>query len=227
MNAIYKSAIASFMVALLLTVLNTTVFQETFFQNQYKSLNTAQSMKMSESDLFKATHSLFDYLKDKQDHIDLKVRVDNRDVEMFNTREKTHMVDVKNLYQGIMTIRLFCSCYSLLIMGVYLLRRDYLNPFQSLKNIVHGIMMPLIVLAWVSLYAYLDFSSFWIHFHQLLFNNDLWLLNPATDRMIQMFPEPFFNALVMRIIIVFGTVFMAAILVATVFQKYLKKRSNV
>lgn len=226
MNAIYKSAVASFIVAILITALNVTVFQEAFFQNQYESLQTAESMKMSKSDLFKATHTLFDYLKDKQDHIDLKVRVNQQEVEMFNTREKVHMIDVKNLYQGIMTIRLLCSCYSLLIMGVYLIRKDYFNPFQTLRNVVYGVMMPLMALAWISLYAYLDFSSFWIHFHQLLFTNDLWLLNPATDRMIQMFPEPFFNALVMRVILVFGTVFISAILGVTFFQKYLKKWSK-
>jgi integral membrane protein (TIGR01906 family) len=35
------------------------------------------------------------------------------------------------------------------------------------------------------------FEPLWDRFHEVVFTNDLWRLNPATDRLIQMFPEAF------------------------------------
>ena len=36
------------------------------------------------------------------------------------------------------------------------------------------------------------FDSFFIGFHKLFFDNDLWLLNPQTDLLIALMPTPFF-----------------------------------
>jgi len=49
-----------------------------------------------------------------------------------------------------------------------------------------------------------DFSGFWVQFHHLFFNNDLWLLNPETDILIQMLPQQFFYDLVVRILGMFA-----------------------
>ncbi len=40
-----------------------------------------------------------------------------------------------------------------------------------------------------------DFDALFIRFHQLVFTNDLWLLDPATDALIRMLPEPFFESM--------------------------------
>ncbi len=39
--------------------------------------------------------------------------------------------------------------------------------------------------------ALAGFEGAWDRFHFLAFSNDLWRLNPATDHLIQMFPEAF------------------------------------
>ena len=38
-----------------------------------------------------------------------------------------------------------------------------------------------------------DFNAAFIKFHEIFFDNDLWLLDLRTDVLIQMFPEEFFN----------------------------------
>ena len=37
-----------------------------------------------------------------------------------------------------------------------------------------------------------DFNKYFIIFHHIFFNNDLWMLNPDTDLLINIVPEPFF-----------------------------------
>ena len=56
-------------------------------------------------------------------------------------------------------------------------------------------------------YALMDFTGFWIGFHELFFTNDLWQLNPANSIMINMFPETFFAGMVFRITLTFLVVY--------------------
>lgn len=48
-----------------------------------------------------------------------------------------------------------------------------------------------------------DFNRYFTYFHLIFFNNDLWLLNPNTDLLIQMLPEEFFISIFIRIILFF------------------------
>ena len=59
----------------------------------------------------------------------------------------------------------------------------------------------------------LTFSSSFIRFHEIFFRTDTWLLNPATDNLIRMFPEAFFFDIFVRIVltsVVFATILLIA-----------------
>ena len=58
-----------------------------------------------------------------------------------------------------------------------------------------------------------DFSKYFVVFHQIFFDNDLWILNPATDLLINIVPEPFFMDTAIRIGLLFAAMtvlFLAA-----------------
>ena len=44
-----------------------------------------------------------------------------------------------------------------------------------------------------------DFNKYFVIFHHIFFNNNLWILDPAEDYMIRMLPEGFFYDFVFRI----------------------------
>lgn len=71
----------------------------------------------------------------------------------------------------------------------------------------------------LSFWASIDFTNFWISFHELFFTNDLWLLNPMTDLMIQMFPETFFFDMVIQIIVVFFATFSILLILSFLVRK--------
>ena len=79
-----------------------------------------------------------------------------------------------------------------------------------------GGALALAALIWVAafglaaLWALADFNGAFTAFHHMLFTNDLWLLDPATDRMIRMFPEPFFIDIAARIGLRIGGVLACA-----------------
>ena len=54
---------------------------------------------MSMEDLDRATVMLLDYLNDRRDDLDMQAEEFGVMAETFDEREKTHMIDVKNLYR--------------------------------------------------------------------------------------------------------------------------------
>ena len=48
-----------------------------------------------------------------------------------------------------------------------------------------------------------DFTKYFTVFHEIFFDNDLWLLNPNEDLLINIVPEPFFVDTAARIATVF------------------------
>ena len=55
------------------------------------------------------------------------------------------------------------------------------------------LLFGVLVIGAVGVMVAIGFESTWERFHELAFTNDLWLLNPRTDHLIQMFPEPFWQ----------------------------------
>lgn len=209
-------AIVCFIFGLLVTMFNLAVFNERFFETQYKALNTAESMNMSGEDLMLATHTLLDYLQNKRDDINVEVVVEGKNVPMFNQKEIDHMVDVKDLFTGLNSLQM--AAYVIFIILIVAL--TITNRMSSLTNSIYRALgVYLFVIGGIALYAFIDFSGFWVIFHKVLFSNDLWLLNPNTDRMINMFPEVFFNRLVIRVMIHFVIVFVAMYIIAKIREK--------
>jgi len=82
------------------------------------------------------------------------------------------------------------------------------------------------VIAALGLYAALDFNSFWTSFHLLFFSNNLWLLDPSTDILIMMVPGEFFFDLVIRIILLFASAFIASVIVSFIAKRVIGKKER-
>ena len=78
----------SLIVFLLLSSIDMNCFNVTFFEEQYRELNTAESLQMPQEDLMKATTTLLDYLRGDVDSIEVDVRINGVTQEAFNDRER-------------------------------------------------------------------------------------------------------------------------------------------
>lgn len=111
--------------------------------------------------------------------------------DVFNQREMTHLSDIRGLF------RLFDRAWILLIplaaLAVALIKK--LDP----RGFWLGTGLCVLLLGAVATYIALDFENAFILMHRLLFTNDLWLLNPNTDLLICLMPEPMFTFLAGRL----------------------------
>lgn len=197
----------SMIIVLLITSVDICAFRKSFYAKEYQKLNTANEMRMEENGLLESTYALLDYLKGNRDDIIVHTKVNGIEREVFNERETLHMFDVKNLYVNVMNVRNILFVFSIISLFYLVWKRKkasvwYLAEMFPKVSLFIGLFF-LVLSFWASV----DFTDFWISFHELFFTNDLWLLNPMTDLMIQMFPETFFFDMVIQIIIVFFSAF--------------------
>ena len=217
-----------FIVFLLLATIDTISFNKDFYQTQYEKLEIAEFISISDDDLMKTTNVLLDYIQDDNDDLTLIVQIDGIDREVFNKKEKDHMVDVKNLYLNAMLVKDICL-YTFIVsilMLVYFKRKNALDYFLS--SFIQAIKIFSILLVVVIFGAIVDFDALWRLMHKIFFTNDLWILDVNTDVMIMMFPLEFFNAIVTKIIIGFITSIAIVLSICQIVghSRFLKRENN-
>ena len=211
-------------IGILLSVIFALAFNRNFYSYEYRKGDQAAQIGMSDHDLMKATDTLLDYLEDKRDNIRVEATISGTKTEVFNERETLHMKDVKTLYQNAVMTRNI-----LLITGtviLILLCRRHQNQWHQIlsKGYRYGMILILMIVILILIWAVADFYDFWMDFHYLFFDNDLFLLDPNTSVMINMFPETFFSDLVILIIIVFGVISAVTAMILSMINRHYEKR---
>ncbi len=213
-------------VGLLIASIEMFAINAGFFQSEYAKLETAHSIGISEDDLTKVTQKLLDYTTDADDNLDIQAEIQGQLQEVFGQREKDHMVDVKALYLGARNVR----TVSLIAAVVLTAAAFIIGRKKTLKTLCKSFLWTsagfVVLVGAISIYAALDFTGFWTSFHHVFFTNDLWILDPSTDVLIQMVPEQFFSDLVSRIIARFVSIFLTLNLVSIVGLIIIKKRGK-
>jgi integral membrane protein (TIGR01906 family) len=172
-----------------------------FYAAEYAKYGNAAALGMSGPDLLAATAQLLSYLRGEAPDMNIRAVIAGRTQEMFNEREKTHMVDVRLLYGHMLRAGAAGAALGLLGAGLLVWRRGWRRGAAAwgrgyLKALAAAAGVFLVLVAVITR----DFTAFWTNFHGVFFTNDLWLLDPETDRMIVMFPEGFFFDLVEEIL---------------------------
>ena len=182
----FLSAIAglALFLSLLLTSIDLLCFNRSFFRLQYSINHTAESIGMSEDRLMNATNTLLDYMQGKREDIKVVENVNGSEREIFDERETLHMVDVKNLYLNAMTTRNILLVGSVVLLAFLVLthrNESYMILTNAYRN---GLLFLGSLLVFIGIYAIVDFNDFWINFHYIFFDNDLFLLDPNVSIMI-------------------------------------------
>ena len=155
--------------------------------------------KLINDDLKNLCSELMKYISGKIPFLETKVTIDNALTEFYSVRSKIHMADVRHL---IIVFRNICfASIAVCIFSIFKLM-NVKDAIQNLKKAyVKTLVILVSILAILIIIASLDFSSFFVKFHEVLFTNDLWLLNPSEDYIICLLPEKLFMTYAIRIVI--------------------------
>ena len=173
-----------------------------YYENEYTRYQVADDVHMEMDDLLYVTDEMMAYLRGSRDDLNIDTVVDGTPREFFNAREKAHMADVRNLFLGGLALRrlcLFLAAASVALLALLKVPLKHLLP----RMLCAGTVLFLGVTALLAGIISTDFTKYFIIFHKIFFTNDLWQLDPRTDLLINIVPEPFFMDTAARIGITF------------------------
>ncbi len=162
-----------------------------YFEKEYTKYNVLEDVRMEMDDLLEVTEEMMDYLRGDREDLHVPTIIDGKPGEFFNEREIAHMADVQRLFLGGFAIRRIC--FGIMAFAAALLFVMKANVKNILpKAICHGTIIFFAVTAALAGLISTNFTKYFIIFHKIFFNNDLWILDPSTDLLINIVPEPFF-----------------------------------
>ncbi len=220
----FLATIAGFLllIALFVTVLDVISFDRSFYKTEYIKYNNAEIIGISEEDLENVTEVLLSYIEGDRDNLDVEASISGEYREVFNQKEKDHMVDVKVLYQTAISVRNGCFLGFIIVALIYYKKYKQNSLYYLCKGYLKAFGYTLSLFIVVGFFAFLDFNAFWTLFHQLVFTNDLWLLNPNTDILIMMVPLGFFYDLVFKI----ATTYLVSVITLMIIAAFIKRRGT-
>lgn len=199
----FSQWMAGLIVSLLLLTMSISAYayNDDLYMKLYLENNVLERTGMDEENLANVTDGLIAYMTDNAETLDMKAVIRGKEREVFNKREKDHMIDVKYLFQLNESIRgvLFGTVLFLVGIAIWRGQKIFITGIFKKQAIVS-----LLLAGSLLVISLTDFTSAFIKFHHIFFSNDLWILDPRTDTLIQMLPEQFFKSMAMMM---FGTWF--------------------
>ena len=150
----------------------------------------------------------------------LRVTVDGVEQDAFNAREIQHMEDCQRLFDLLRTLRLSLAIAAALLVMLSLILEWKEKPARagSVAPVWIASLILIVPLAIFGVWAAIDFNSAFSFFHRLLFTNDLWLLNPATDLLIRICPSSMFANMGLRIALRSAVILLGVPLLLTILK---------
>lgn len=123
---------------------------------------------------------------------------------VLNEREQAHMADVRTVFRGLWIL----AAISLAVLVVASRGRDRARMWRAVRRGALGLTVGVVILGAVALVA---FDQLFELFHRIFFPAGSYLFDPATDRLVQLFPFQFWEetATVVGIVIIGASLVVA------------------
>ncbi len=164
-----------------------------FHQRGFRDHNVDQVTGISFEELDASDEDLVRYFEDDRSTLRIQVTIDGQETSLFNEEETRHMRDVKTLMRAVYRLNEVSLAVILAYAGGVVLWSRERTPRDLARYALFGVGVGLALVAGVGALAVTGFDAAWTAFHEVAFRNDAWQLDPDTDRLIQMFPEPFWQ----------------------------------
>ena len=193
----------------------------------FRDNQVATTTGLDDTQLARIADAFVAYFQGPPGQIQMQVTAFGQPRALFNDREVTHMEDVQALIQWFLRMQFVAAAVVVVRLAAVVVFDRSPAPIGREMLWSTGLMVALVVL--VGVLSLMDFEGLWTRFHQIAFRNDLWQLDPTTDYLIMLFPEPFWFTATIRMAttVALQTVLLAAVGVALIFsQRFLGDRPS-
>jgi integral membrane protein (TIGR01906 family) len=195
-TAIFSVALAVF---LLTSGVRWVTLGESFYLDEFAKYHISRVTGLSNDELAKVARAFVTYFQSEPGRLDVVVNLPEGPTRLLNEREIIHMEDVQLLVQKI--LRLWTLSLAMLILSgivIVAVDRETAGRAVLIASAIGGALAVFVIGA-LGVASLIDFERLFLQFHFMSFSNDFWLLDPRTDRLIQLYPEGFFYDSALRI----------------------------
>ena len=208
MKSIYGSTIthkaAAFICGLcLLFILLTTSLQAVcywipdWWRNEYAKYDTPSNVRgeMSLDDAVHVTEDMLEYCIGRLDTLDdTEATIDGVTAPFFTDREKAHLADCRELFlKGIRARVIACLILAAFVIFIYVHNGKQKTSVLLAKGYLRSLGFIVVLAAVIAVLCVIDFTQVFTVFHHIFFDNDLWILYPDRDNLINIMQEDVFS----------------------------------
>lgn len=196
------------------------------YQGGFERYDVSRITGITDADLSQVSADIRSYFNSRKEPLEVRTRIFGVERDLFNSKEITHMRDVKRLVWGVYAVAAVTAFYLLAatVFGLVRQRRRFAGILA--RRLLWGGALTIALIVGVGLFALVGFDTLFLKFHQLSFANDLWQLDSRTDVLVMLFPQDFWLDATMWV----ATRALAAALVIGVvaggYLLYLRRRAN-
>ncbi len=197
MRYIGMVATAGFVIALPILLFTTNIrflaSDTGFLESSLRRHDSAENTGVALGELDYAVGAIVRYFEDDAQTLRILVFTGGEETALFSAEETLHMQDVKGLMRTIFRANEVALGFVLAYVAGTVLWAGERSGRDLARDTLAGVGVGGAVGVAVGILALVGFESAWERLHEIVFTNDLWLLDPRTDRLIQMFPESFWE----------------------------------
>lgn len=192
-----------------------------FYQKEYERYEVLSKLDMEMEDVLDVTIYMMSYLRGGEEILSIDKKIEGKVQDFFNEQDRFHMEEVRELFLGGLVLRRGAGiCLIAALIGLFVLKEGWQKMLAEVFQKVLFVFLAAVVILGIAIAK--NFSACFVIFHEIFFDNDLWIFDSRTDYMIRMLPEGFFYDMVVRIGVIF-VIFLLLLLIGSVF---LKRKNN-
>jgi len=221
-SVVYWLFVCCLPVLLLTSAICWEVNELRLYEYGFGKYEISQATGIDKLELKRVARHLVDYFNLKVNTAQIVVGKRGEEFNLFNERELVHLQDVRSLIQLDYLVQrgallLLITCALVLLFGFRVGWRMLVKGLSWGSLITVGLMVVL------ALWAFFGFEKLFILFHLVSFPNEYWMLDPAKDYLIKLFPEGFFYD---AALLGFGAVILEALLLGGIALGILKLKAE-
>ncbi len=180
-------------IALLTTNIRLLANAPAVYDYSFDRYNAEDTTGLSRADLDGTAAALRRYFNNGEKTFYHTVTEGGLQTPVFNARETRHMEDVKRLFRWTNLAQELSVVYVIAYVISFFIWAREGNVRQLAAQTLMGLGVGIVAIGAVGIFAAFGFGAAFDRFHEVLFQNDLWQLDPRTDHLVQMFPEEFWR----------------------------------
>ena len=179
------------------------------YEYGFDKYEISEATGLDSQQLSAVAQHLIDYFDLRMDTAQIEVNKDGTKFNLFNERELIHLKDVRDLIQRDYWVQRVA--FLLAVVCALALFFGFKSGWRTLvRGLFWGSAITLALMIVLALWAIFGFERFFILFHLVSFSNQYWILDPARDYLIRLFPEGFFYD---AVLLGYGIIILEALII--------------